>query len=713
VPDSLMTYYPETIRFDPDLTTKTGRYKSVEEIFAKAAEGLRKPDRLSVTEVAEKYVKIRRIGSRSGSWSREATPYMVEPQDSLSSRNLSAVIFCGPAQSGKTESLILNYIAYSVLQDPMDMIIFNPTQQNARDFSLRRVDRLNFNSPAVRDRLIHSKAGDNKHVKVYTSGMILSLSWPTVSELAGKPVGRIAITDYDRMDDDIGTEGSPFDLAYMRTTTFGSLRMVVAESSPSRPVEDPRWISATPHEAPPTKGILSLYNRGDRRRWYWPHLKCGEFFEGNFKMLKWEERENSLDAADTVHMICPHCSGIILPAERPAMQQYGLWLRDGESLNEIGEVVGDAGRNHIASFWLNGVAAGFQSWQELVVKCINARREFETTGSEEALRQFSNNDLGEPYRSKTEELIRLPEVIQSRAEPLGEGVVPENVRFLVAAVDVQKGSFVVQVHGISPGTPYDVTIIDRFSLFKPRRYDSDGDPLPLRPATYLDDWELIVEEVMAKTYRVGDGTGRHMMVKLTICDSGGYSAHRGEGVTTMAYEFYRSLRKRGIAGRFHLVRGEFRPNIPRAYIDYPDQRRKDKLAAARGDVPVLFLNSNVLKDGLSSRLESITPGKGMIRFPDWLKGWFYRELCAERRTEKGWQNVAGGRNEAWDLLYYTLGACASQLLQAERIDWNSPPSWAAEWNQNPLVVKPSGDSSVLKELDSVLYDFASLGKTLA
>jgi phage terminase large subunit GpA-like protein len=69
--------------------------------------------------------------------------------------------------------------------------------------------------------------------------MILSLSWPTVSELAGKPVGRIAITDYDRMDDDIGTEGSPFDLAYMRTTTFGSLRMVVAESSPSRPIEDP------------------------------------------------------------------------------------------------------------------------------------------------------------------------------------------------------------------------------------------------------------------------------------------------------------------------------------------------------------------------------------------------------------------------------------------------------------------------------------------
>jgi phage terminase large subunit GpA-like protein len=57
------------------------------------------------------------------------------------------VIFCGPAQSGKTESLILNYVAYSVLQDPMDMIIFNPTQQNARDFSLRRVDQAELQQP--------------------------------------------------------------------------------------------------------------------------------------------------------------------------------------------------------------------------------------------------------------------------------------------------------------------------------------------------------------------------------------------------------------------------------------------------------------------------------------------------------------------------------------------------------------------------------------
>jgi len=691
------------IRLDPDLLTKTGRYRSVADIFIDAAQIFRKPNRLSVTDVAEKYVMIKRLGARSEPWNRERTPYMVEPQNLLSSRELSAVVFVGPSQAGKTESLVMNFIAYSAIQDPMDMILFNPTQQAARDFSVRRIDRLNFNSPQMKARLLRSRSGDNKQVKLYSSGMILSLSWPTVSEMAGKPAGRIALTDYDRMEDNVGDEGSPFDLAYMRTTTFGSLAMTVAESSPSRPVTDPRWLASTPHEAPPTTGILALYNRGDRRRWYWHCLRCTEYFEGRFTHLKWDDRENALDAADTVRMICPNCGHALRPGDRTDMQEYGTWLKDGQSLDKQGNVVGTAPRTHIASFWLNGVAAGFQSWPQLVAKYLNARREFEATGSEEALKQFYNNDLGEPYRSKAEELMRLPEILQARAEPMSQ--IPESVRFLVAAVDVQKNAFVVQVHGIGPGVPYDVTIVDRFSLMKSNRYDNDGDRLWVKPGTFQEDWELLVEEVMLKTYPIEDGSGKVMTVKMTICDSGGRA-----GVTTNAYEFYRSLRRRGLAGRFHLVKGEGRWSSPRAHIEYPDQGRKDRLAAARGDVPVLFLNSNILKDALHNRLDSIEPGKGMIRFPHWLPDWFYKELCVERRTEKGWEATRGIRNEAWDLLYYTLGACASQILLVEKIDWLNPPSWADVWSRNPLVVRPNDPDSLTSVETS--YNFAELGKSL-
>jgi len=61
-------------------------------------------------------------------------------------------------------------------------------------------------------------------------------------------------------------------------------------------------------------------------------------------------------------------------------------------------------------------------------------------------------------------------------------------------------------------------------------------------------------------------------------------------------------------------------------------------------------------------------------------------------------------------LYYMLGTCVSPLLQVEKIDWDNPPSWAAAWDKNPLVLRPEED---ILEVAPVSYDFASLGKALA
>lgn len=138
---------------------------------------------MTVTEVAEQYVITKRPGARSGTWDPAKSPYMVEPQNLLSSRELAAIIFCGPAQSGKTESLILNWLGYSVIQDPMDMIIFSPTQVSARDFAVRRVDRMHASSPKIAEQLIRSRAYDNKGQKQYKQGMILNLSAQTALRL--------------------------------------------------------------------------------------------------------------------------------------------------------------------------------------------------------------------------------------------------------------------------------------------------------------------------------------------------------------------------------------------------------------------------------------------------------------------------------------------------------------------------------------------------
>jgi phage terminase large subunit GpA-like protein len=693
------------------MMTKT-RYKCVEDITL-ALLGIIKPsERLTVSQTAAKYRKLNNKGSFVGAWQNATTPYMVEPMDTLDSREHDSETFVGPAQSGKTDGLLINWIAHSVKTDPMDIIIYSPTSAAARDFSLRRVDRLNSDSPEIGSMLSSNRDSDNRLDKQYVSGTLLTLSHPSKTELAGKPVPHVGLTDYDRFPLDIDGDGSAFALASKRTTSFNSFAMTVAESSPSQPIEDPKWIAKTAHEAPPTKGIFSLYNQGDRRRWYWPCPHCNRYFEGKWEHIGWDEtKPTDIEKAESVYMACPVNGCVIEPSDRYEMNLWGRWLKDGEVFNSDGQVIGQGQRTLMASFWLRGVAAAFTTWSKLVSSYLAALGDYERTADEGALQKFFNTDLAEPYLPYSAENVRLPEYLKARAEPLGERVVPIGTRLLIACVDVQKNAYVVQMHGISAGAPCDISVIDRFTILKSQRVDDDGERVYVKPHAYLEDWDEIETQVMNKTYPLADGSGRRMMVKLTLCDSGGYTKKRGEGVTEKAYDFYRKLKREGKHGRFHLVKGDPRPGQRRAHISFPDAQKRDRLSAARGDVPILLLNSNVLKDALNSRLDCITPGKGMIRFPDWLEDWWFVEMCCEVRTEKGWENP-GGRNEAWDLLYYCLGAIASKLLLLEQVDWTNPPKWAAEWDANDMISEADAPQKFAQKRNND-YDFSELAGNLA
>lgn len=688
-------------------------FKNIGEIILSVAEILQPSEELSVSQAAEKYRFVNQPGAYVGKWYNATTPMMVEPMDAFTSREYDGVIFAGAAQSAKTDSLIINTVSYAVKVEPMDMMIVCPTMTAGRDFSIRRIDRLHRHSEEIGKMMLAGADYDNKFDKQYKNGMLLTISWPTPTELAGKPIGRIVMTDFDRMPMDVDGDGNPYDLASKRTTTFGSYAMTLAESSPSKPILDMKWIPRTLHEAPPCEGILALYNRGDRRRWYWPCVDCGKYFEGNFRHLTYEKREGqtNLEISETVRMKCPHCGYNMHVDEREKMQARGRWVKDGQGVDAEGVVFGPSPRTRIASFWLNGVAAVFTNWKKLVSLYLDAEDEFERTNSQEALRKFYNNDLGEPYYEKGTQELRLPEQLKARAEKgLRERHVPANVRFLVATADVQQNMWVVAVFGILPGAPFDSVLIDRFQVKYSKRLNEADERLWVKPGSYLEDWDELTEQVLEKEYPLDDDSGRLMSIKMVGCDSGGKA-----GVTTMAYNYYRKLRDENKHRRFILVKGDPTPGIPRCRITFPDSNQRDKLSAARGDVPVLMFNSNLLKDDLNGRLDCLEPMKGMYRTPDWLDDKFYAELCAEIRTPKGWINSASHRNENWDLSYYMIGLCVSELVRVEGISWSNPPSWATDWADgmpNDFVRLPLTEGRPFANIRNSEYNFADFGKAL-
>ncbi|EFN7907670.1 phage terminase large subunit family protein [Escherichia coli] len=635
---------------------------------------LRAPRRMRVADAVAQYMRVPMGAGNSVPWDPLVAPYVIEPMNCLASREYDAVIFVGPARTGKTISLIDGWVIYNVICDPADMLIIQMTEEKAREHSKKRLARTFRVSPEVVSRLSPNKNDNNVYDRTFLAGNYLKIGWPSVNIMSSSDYKCVALTDYDRFPEDIDGEGDAFSLASKRTTTFMSSGMTLVESSPGRDVKDVKWRRTSPHEAPPTTGILSLYNRGDRRRWYWPCPHCGEYFQPCGDVVAgFRDIADPVLASEAAYIQCPSCSGRILPEQKRELNGRGVWLRDGESINADGSRYGDPRRSRIASFWMEGPAAAYQTLSQLVYKLLTAEQEYETTGSEETLKTVINTDWGLPYLPRASMEQRKSELLEQRAEPVPSRSVPDGVNFLVATVDVQAGRhrrFVVQVTGY--GSRGERWIIDRYNITQSLRGDSDGESQRIDPASYPEDWDVLLTDVFHKSWPLASDPSQQMRLMAMAVDSGGE-----DGVTDNAYKFWRRCRRDGLGKRIYLFKGD---SIRRAKLitrTFPDNTgRTGRRAQAAGDVPLWLLQTDALKDRVNNALWRDSPGPGYVHFPDWLGSWFYDELTYEERSSDGkWSKPGRGANEAFDLMVY---AEALVILHGyEKIRWPDAPEWAS------------------------------------
>ncbi|EGB9093153.1 phage terminase large subunit family protein [Escherichia coli] len=635
---------------------------------------LRAPRRMRVADAVAQYMRVPMGAGNSVPWDPLVAPYVIEPMNCLASREYDAVIFVGPARTGKTIGLIDGWVIYNVICDPADMLIIQMTEEKAREHSKKRLARTFRVSPEVVSRLSPNKNDNNVYDRTFLAGNYLKIGWPSVNIMSSSDYKCVALTDYDRFPEDIDGEGNAFSLASKRTTTFMSSGMTLVESSPGRDVKDVKWRRTSPHEAPPTTGILSLYNRGDRRRWYWPCPHCGEYFQPCGDVVAgFRDIADPVLASEAAYIQCPSCSGRILPEQKRELNGRGVWLRDGESINADGSRYGDPRRSRIASFWMEGPAAAYQTLSQLVYKLLTAEQEYETTGSEETLKTVINTDWGLPYLPRASMEQRKSELLEQRAEPVPSRSVPDGVNFLVATVDVQAGRhrrFVVQVTGY--GSRGERWIIDRYNITQSLRGDSDGESQRIDPASYPEDWDVLLTDVFHKSWPLASDPSQQMRLMAMAVDSGGE-----DGVTDNAYKFWRRCRRDGLGKRIYLFKGD---SIRRAKLitrTFPDNTgRTGRRAQAAGDVPLWLLQTDALKDRVNNALWRDSPGPGYVHFPDWLGSWFYDELTYEERSSDGkWSKPGRGANEAFDLMVY---AEALVILHGyEKIRWPDAPEWAS------------------------------------
>lgn len=666
-------------------------------------QALKPPKRVSVAEGAESNLEIKQPGAPGGPWSSAETPYMVEPMNMLSSRRHEATVFVGPARTGKTAGLLLGWMAHNVVNDPGDMLFIQMSREKAREFSKTDVDRAIRNSPNVTAMKSKRAIDSNTFDTMFRHGMFLRIAWPTVSNVSGSTYRYVAITDLDRIEnaENVDGEGPLFDLARKRTTTFLSRGMCLAESSPGIEIEVPNWRPSTPHEAPPVTGILGLYNRSDRRRWYWQCPDCHDHFEAApgldlFRLPTEQELVESVRTMSIPRMaaewgariVCPHCGSLIDAKHKTHLNKGGIWLAEGQSLTPEREIVGDAAPSTIAGYWLGGVAATYQKWSSLVERYLQGLRDYSLTGSEETLKTTVNTDQGMPYISRhlVESQSRGGAVEDKANDDLERYVVPEWTRCVIVSVDVQGGitsRFVAQVHAVGPHM--EQALVDRHEIKRSAREGMGDEFAPIDPASHPEDWDVLTEKLLRATWRT-PVEGREIRARLVVVDTGGE-----DGVTFNAYSWYRRVRRAGMAGRVMLYKGASLKSAPII---------KESMVGARGgktkpDIPLFVCNPHLLSDAVDAGLRRDTPGPGYIHFPPakhptknpdgWLPGSFYDELKSEVRQPNGTWSQIRKRNESFDLCRM-IRAGLLRLGLDKVTDWSRVPAWIAPLELNSEVI---------------------------
>lgn len=654
-------------------------FEYAKESLSVGAEAYAPPRRVCVSQGVIDSLVIKQPGGYSGPWSPAETPYMVEPMDMLASRKHEAVCFVGPARTGKTAGLLDGWFSYAVTCDPGDMLIVQMSQEKAREYSKTRIDRAIRHSPKLLELMSQRGHDDNTHDKLFRHGMWVKIGWPSATQLSSSDYRYVALTDYDRMPDNIDGEGSAYALGLKRTQTFLSRGMCMVESSPGREYTDPYWKAQTPHEAPPATGIVGVYNRSDRRRWYWQCPDCREFFEaapgiGLFSTLPPESqlleevRAANLSAMADKHalVVCPHCGSQIEQRHKPHLNNINtaLWLADGQTVTPEREVIGEAPRSSIAGYWLGGVAAAYQKWDSIVLRYLQGLREYALSGSDLTLKATINTDQGAPYIPR--HLLADKEAsIEDRAEELPRYFVPDAARFLVATADVQGGTngrFVCEVRAF--GEHLESWLVDRFSISTTER---NGIAAQVDPAGYPEDWDLLTAKLVQSTYRTS--SGKELRVLRTAVDTGGE-----KGTTPNAYAWFRRLRKQGLSSRVMLVKGADRSKDEKPIVKGTARSNEGK---PMHDMPIWLVSTDYFKDLIAGSLRRKFPGPGFFHVPKWLPQTYFDELRAEVKNAKGKWIKVRARNEALDLWVYALAVCEALGFGPKgRLSWDSPPPWA-------------------------------------
>ena len=388
-------------------------------ILANALKRIKPPERMTVTQWAEKYFMLPSTSAEPGRFRVNRIPYAREIMDCFCDDAVKKIAVKSSSQIGKS-TILLAIVGRFTHLDPCSMMIMQPTLETAQDFSKDRLQRMiddcQILTPLFADNGKTRNANQTILSKFFTGGRIVLVGANSPAGLASKPIRILLCDETDRFPTSAGDEGDPINLAEKRTTTYWNAKVALFST-------------------PTVEGVSRIdkeYNLGTCEQWQHQCPNCKDFHFLDYREMqvdyseKVDEFKNKTITVNSVNWICPNC---------------GFEFSELTMKNAAQKYVAqnpDAIKNGVRSFWVNGFSSTFLSWKVIMQEYLEAK------GDPVRESVVFNTRFGVSYEHKGE--FNNENIFLERKEDCAAQL-PEGVLLLTAGIDVQANRLEISVFG--------------------------------------------------------------------------------------------------------------------------------------------------------------------------------------------------------------------------------------------------------------------------
>ena len=609
--------------------------RALELVRCMQAQFLAPPPRIDTADWAAQYRHIAK-GPERGQWRNERTPYLIEPMRCASSHTpYERVVLWFATQLGKSE-VLYNSVMQRIHTDPQDMMMVQPTLQDAQDHSAQRFLPTIMQTPAMHGKVAVRKSRDEStswRSRSIQGGFTVFFGGAnSAASLASKPLGFAVADEVDKWPADVDNEGPPLGLLEERMSNFSRRKLIIASTCN-------------------IKGqsvIEAEYLASDQRKFHVPCPHCNEIqvLEWGTKTahgIKWLKTDGGRARPETAVYICRHCGSAIEEHKKEFMLSNGIWIADAPG----------AGMGKRAGFWLNKLYSplGWKSWSALVEEWEKAQ-EARLVGNSAPLKKFLNSSLAETWEETGQG--GDSKALAARAEDYELGIVPRGGLMVTMGVDTQPDRLEARVWAFGRGE--ESWLVARHIIY--------GDP-NLDENTEGSPWTRLTEIRRTPLLHV---SGAQMVIEATCVDTGGHNTHavytycRNHAHANVLAVKGASLANRPVLGKPSLIdvswRGKTMPKSLKLWQVGTDtakhliygRMRLTQVGPGYVHIPKSLANTDEFEQMTAARLMPVTvQGKASMR----------------------WITPHGKREEGGDCMVYAYAAACHVGIQTYR-----EPGWA-------------------------------------